>query len=67
MGTIRHTEVAVKVIKKVPTTQKTMLITSIHFAGPSKVAFIEGWPHLRGGLYEGFHCNKYLTFLTFTS
>ena len=22
----------------------------------SEVAFIEGWPHLRGGLYEGFHC-----------
>ena len=21
------------------------------------MAFIEGWPHLRGGLYEGFHCN----------
>ena len=20
------------------------------------MAFIEGWPHLRGGLYEGFHC-----------
>ena len=21
------------------------------------MAFIEGWPHLRGGLYEGFHCS----------
>ena len=21
------------------------------------MAFIEGWPHVRGGLYEGFHCN----------
>ena len=20
------------------------------------MGFIEGWPHLRGGLYEGFHC-----------
>ena len=20
------------------------------------MAFIEGWPHLRSGLYEGFHC-----------
>ena len=23
------------------------------------MAFIEGWPHLRGGLYEGFHCSHY--------
>ena len=23
------------------------------------MAFIEGWPHLRGGLYEGFHCNTH--------
>ena len=23
----------------------------------SKVAFIEGCPHIRGGLYEGFHCS----------
>ena len=22
------------------------------------MAFIEGWPHLRGGLYEGFHCTE---------
>ena len=22
------------------------------------MAFIEGWPHLRGGLYEGFHCTS---------
>ena len=24
------------------------------------MAFIEGWPHLRGGLYEGFHCSDTL-------
>ena len=24
--------------------------------GLSKVAFIERCPHVRGGLYEGFHC-----------
>ena len=24
------------------------------------MAFIEGWPHLRGGLYEGFHCINFL-------
>ena len=23
------------------------------------MAFIEGWPHLRGGLYEGFHCSLF--------
>ena len=28
------------------------------------MAFIEGWPHLRGGLYEGFHC-MYIRTLTF--
>ena len=25
------------------------------------MAFIEGWPHLRGGLYEGFHCSLTLS------
>ena len=25
--------------------------------GLSEVAFIEGCPHVRGGLYEGFHCS----------
>ena len=35
------------------------------------MAFIEGWPHLRGGLYEGFHCTylrvmmRYDTFYCF--
>ena len=24
----------------------------------SGVAFIEGCPHVRGGLYEGFHCTS---------
>ena len=24
--------------------------------GLCKVSFIEGCPHVRGGLYEGFHC-----------
>ena len=23
------------------------------------MAFIEGWPHLRGGLYERFHCTTF--------
>ena len=27
-------------------------------SGLSKVAFIERCPHVRGGLYEGFHCNQ---------
>ena len=26
------------------------------------MAFIKGWPHLRGGLYEGFHCT-YITYV----
>ena len=25
----------------------------------SRVAFIEGCPHVRGGIYEGFHCNDW--------
>ena len=26
--------------------------------GLSEVAFIEGCPHVRGDLYEGFHCSE---------
>ena len=29
------------------------------------MAFIEGWPHLRGGLCEGFHCTADKTSQTF--
>ena len=36
--------------------QGLICIRMHNYLGPSEVAFIEGWPHLRGGLYEGFHC-----------
>ena len=36
------------------------LITGVDLLhlGLSEVAFIEGCPHIRGGLYEGFHCMR---------
>ena len=30
----------------------------MYYLGLSKVALIEGCPHVRGGLYEGFHCTN---------
>ena len=32
---------------------------SVHL-GLSEVVFIEGCPHVRGGLYEGFHCSIHI-------
>ena len=32
------------------------------YLGLSEVAFIEGCPHVRGGLYEGLHCTLELSY-----
>ena len=33
-----------------------LICTTRVYLGLSEVAFIERCPHVRGGLYEGFHC-----------
>ena len=32
------------------------MLKKVHL-GLSRVAFVEGCPHISGGLYEGFHCS----------
>ena len=42
-------------IEGVALSQGLICTKRVHL-GLSKVAFIEGCPHVRGGLYERFHC-----------
>ena len=36
-----------------------MCTKGVHLGLSNKLAFIEGCPHIRGGLYEGLHCNPF--------